>query len=301
MELKLAGGHEVKFPLETVSYVLGDAQDAKVREEWQGLLTKRGNHDLIAIKKNDVVNAVGGTFGEGDAKGQTIGFETESGSKYRPKLTDIHGMSFLRKADVDAPLTQCKVYDTSRNLLVASKLSLGPKAFVITTVAGVKVEYPRSLIARLDYSKGKLTYLSAMTPVKVIEKSASERIEHYRTDVNLDGGPIQLPMDKTTKYDRGLAVHAYTELVYDIGGQYKEFTAVLGVDPMVGGDSDVKVTVMGDGKRLFSGEVKRKDEARPIKLDVKNVRLLRIVVSSANPLDLDLGDHVNIADAKVSK
>jgi hypothetical protein len=179
---------------------------------------------------------------------------------------------------------------------VASKLHLEDEALTITTVAGVKIDYPKRLLARLDYSTGKLTYLSDLEPIKVVETSVVDRVDHYRRDQNLDGGPLRVAQDK---YDKGLALHAHTELIYDIGGQYKEFQAVLGVDPMVGGDSDVKVTIEGDGKELFAAEVKRKDERRPVKLDVTNIKQLRIVVSSVNLLDL--GDHLNLADAKVSK
>ena len=100
-------------------------------------------------------------------------------------------------------------------------------------------------------------------------------------------------------FAKGLSVHAYTELVYDISGEYKEFKAILGVDPKVPGDSHVKVTIEGDGKELFSGEINRKDEPRPLTLDIKNVKQLRIVVASAGLLDL--GNHVCLADAKVSK
>jgi hypothetical protein len=73
----------------------------------------------------------------------------------------------------------------------------------------------------------------------------------------------------------------------------------LGVDPKVQGDSHVKVTIEGDGKELFAAEISRTVEPRPITLDVKNVKQLRIVVASAGLLDL--GNHVCLADAKVSK
>ena len=96
-----------------------------------------------------------------------------------------------------------------------------------------------------------------------------------------------------------MAVHSYTELVYDIGGQYKDFKAVLGVDPTVGGDSHVKVIIEGDGRQLFSEEFDRKTAPRTLTLDVKNIKQMRIVVASKGLLDL--GDHLNIADAKVSK
>ena len=58
-------------------------------------------------------------------------------------------------------------------------------------------------------------------------------------------------------YAKGLAIPATTELIYDIGGDYKHFKAVLGFDDQVGGDSNVKVLIEGDGRELFKAEMKR--------------------------------------------
>ncbi len=297
VEAKLVGGLELKFPLAAVSYLLKEAHDAKIREEWQNILAKRGKSDLLAIKDAEgKPNAFEGTLGEADAKGETIAFETVSGVKRHPALGRVVAMSFLRKAEVNAPPVVCKVHDSAHNLLMAARVALDAKGFTITTVTGVKVELPGSAVARLDYSKGKITFLSDLEPVKVTERSSVGLVDHYRRDKNLEEGPLKLAKETFAK---GLSLHAYTELVYDIGGQYKEFKAVLGVDPSVGGDSHVKVTIEGDGRELFAGEVRRKDPPRSLTIDVKNVKQLRIVVASTGLLDL--GDHVNLADAKVSK
>ncbi len=94
-------------------------------------------------------------------------------------------------------------------------------------MAGCRVEYPLALVARLDYTKDKLAFLSDLEPVKVVEKSSFDRIDHYRRDKNLDDTPLRLG---GKNHPKGLALHAYTELVYDLDGKYKEFKALLGVD-----------------------------------------------------------------------
>lgn len=295
LELRLVSGQEVKLPLSAVAYILSDAHDAEVRAEWQKLVAKQGNRDILAIKKEGVVNGLEGTLGEGDDKGETIGFELGD-KKARVRLERIHGMSFYRRLE-PGPDPLCKVFDTSRNALVAAKLEQTATGFAITTKSGVKVEYTNALLSRLDFSKGKLTYLSDLEPARKVEKSTLDGINHYRRDKNIDGQPLRLGGQT---YSKGLAVQAYTELVYDIGGEYKELKVVLGIDDQIGGDSHVKVLIEGDGRELFKGEINRKDKKTvPLAVDVKNVKLLRIVVSSANLLDL--GDHVDLADAKVSK
>jgi NPCBM/NEW2 domain len=185
-----------------------------------------------------------------------------------------------------------------------AKLGMTDQGYTVTTVAGAKANFPFKSFTRWDFSKGKLTYLSDLEP-RPTESSNVNFIEHYRRDKNLDGEPIRLPQKNEDGvpalhlFPKGLSMHAYTELQYDIGGEYKEFKAILGVDPKVQGDSRVKITIEGDGKELFNAEISRKDEPRPITLDVRNVKLLRIVVASTGLLDL--GNHVCLADAKVSK
>jgi hypothetical protein len=198
-------------------------------------------------------------------------------------------------------------------------------------VDGVRVKYGNAqMLHRLDFSKGKRTYLSDLEPASVEQTSTEDRVEHYRRDKNLDDGPLRLA---GRSFAKGLALHSRTVLVYNIGGEYKDFKAWLGVDDQVGGDSQAQVTIEGDGKVLFATEVRRKDERLrpeyaevlavaapvgfpgfvpwpalgktlqaggpiPVALDVRGVKQLRITVSSEF---LDLGNHVDLADAKVSK
>src|SRR6266852_782145 len=153
VDLKLVQGAEIKdLPLAAISYVLNDAQDSKNRDEWQKLLSKRGKGDLLAIKAADgVVNPLEGTLGEGDAQGETIGFETSTGKKARPRLDRIHGMAFLRQPNPDAAATLCKIHDLSRDALVVAKLAMTDQGYTLTTVAGAKAEFPFRSFTRWDF------------------------------------------------------------------------------------------------------------------------------------------------------
>lgn len=315
IEVKLLAGAEAKIPLAAVSYLLNDAHEAKNREEFKGFLAKRGNRDLLAVKDAEGrVNPVGGTLGAYDEKAEKFGFETEDGSRYKVALKKIYALAFFHKPDPDAPAALCRAYDTGGDLLAVQALTLGDAVLTVTTPSGAKLEVPRAQLARIDFNNGKVAYLSDLQP-QIQESSNVERVEHYRRDKNLDDAPIRLDKDG---YAKGLSLHAYTELAYDLGGQYKELQAVVGVDASVAGDSHVRVLFEGDGRELASYDVEQKAGRlvvrgegrdapagdppagpRKVAVDVRNVRQLRITVSSVGLLDL--GNQVTLAEARVSK
>jgi hypothetical protein len=305
LDCKLANGQSVTLGLAAVASILNDAQNPKIRDEWKAILAKKSNLDQLAVKDAEgKLNIVEGTLGGGDDKGASIEFETGSGAKRRVNLGRVQAMRFLRTPDQAAAAATCKITDTSRNTWMAAKLTFRNGRFTIVTTVGVSVECPQRLVSRVDYSQGKVTYLSDLDPVKTTETSNVEAIEHYRRDRNLDNGPLQLTTTvdgraEAQTFAKGLAIHATAEMVYDVGGQYKELKGLVGVDPGVGGDSQVRVVIEGDGRELFAADVRRGHDVHKLDCDVKNVRQLRITVRPVG--FLDLGNHVNLADARLVK
>src|SRR5262249_22693239 len=144
-----------------------------------------------------------GTLGDGDAEGGAIMFDLRSaGNPRRVKLDNVHGLLFLRTPPANPPAVLCKIYDTADNLLIASAVALtGPAGFSVSTPSGLKLDYQAKLLSRLDFSKGKLTFLSALEPTRVNESSTEERIEHYRKNKNLDDQRIHLRVPKDAQAD----------------------------------------------------------------------------------------------------
>jgi NPCBM/NEW2 domain len=300
-ELTLHGGPVVSVPLAAVSSLLNDANDPKGRQEWLQLVRKRGQYDLLAVRSDGKLDALDGTFGPGNAGGDAIEFSLANAEqKLNPKLARIQGLVFVRKPVADAPVTPCKVTDTAGNLLVARNVRTDGDAVIVEPVGGGSVRYPSlKSLARLDYSKGKLAYLSDMEPTDKDQSSTEDLVFPFRRDRNLYGGPLRL---NGVTYPKGLSIHSRTVLTYDIGTDYNEFRAMLGVDDVVRSENGtpvlLRVVIEGDGRELFRGDVRDRDEPKPIALDVKNVRRLKITVAA--PL-LDLGNQVDLCDARVTK
>jgi hypothetical protein len=290
---------KVQIPLSAVRYLLNEAQESSLRQEWQEkFLNKKRSQDVLAFKLEGVISDLEGTLGGANDKGE-ISFEYDAGGERRKREIDpgrTQGLIFVRPPAGEPASPLCKVFDVNQNVLVAGKLVLGVSNITVTTLAGVKIEYPLLAIARLDYSNDKVVYLSDLKPAEVISRSRQGRKDLLGIDKNLENGTLQLKGDT---YAKGLAIHAHTELVYNLDGKYLKFEGILGIDDMVGGDGQPLVRIEGDGKELFSGVITRKNKKQELSKDVKGVKQLRIIVSSQGLFDF--GDHVDLVNAKLSK
>lgn len=298
-EFKLVSGPTLETPLLSVRSLLQDAQDTNVRKEWLQILRERSAHDVLVLRSEGKLDVLQGTFGQGVGDGIEFTLSLND-QKLTPKLSRFQGLVFVRKPDPSPPPVFCRAIDTSGNVIVAKSIKLENETVVVESVAGGTIKYPTlKSLYRLDFSKGKLTYLSDLDPIEKEESSTEDLVFPYRRDRNLYGGALRLNGET---FPKGLALHSRTMLTYDLAGDYQLFRAVLGVDDVVrtenGAAVRVNVIIEADGRELFRGEVRSKDEPKPLALDVKNVRKLRITVAS--PL-LDLGNQVDLCDARVSK
>jgi hypothetical protein len=298
VELTLLSGQSAKVPLASVSWVLKEGQDQKVRAKWDQLVREKVKRDRIVVLKAGELNPLEGTLGDVDAEGKTIAFRPEGGDNKSIVLDRLHGLIFYRtEAPAEAPA--CLVYDTDGDALTTAKVTVQGGRFEVTTPAGLKLGFEEKVLARLDYNRGKLTYLSDLEPAKVVERSGAGLLTRYHKDKNLDEQSILLANGGTTvPFDKGLSMHAYTALEYDLDGKYKDFKAVLGVDPRTGADSQALVTIECDGEKRFSKTV-NPGATMPVSVNVRDVRRLKIIVSSQNFLDLH--DHATLAEARVSQ
>jgi hypothetical protein len=301
LALGAKGDTVVKLPLTAVANLLREAHNEKYRRDWNDRVAKKQRRDQVAVRKEGVINVVSGTLGEADADGTAIEFKLGSGAARKVPLANVHGLIFQREIDPNAAPVVCKVTDASRNLLLASSVVSTPAGLTVTTPAGAKIEYPPAQLARLDYSGGKLTWLSDMDPVETNYELGEGRLCEYVRDRNVNKEPIRLD---GVPYPRGLALLAPTELVFDLKGDYREFKAVAGIDDQVGGIAGPTVLrIEGDGKELktltFDRKDKDKSKAQEVKLNVKDVQKLRISVRAGD--FIGYGKHLDLADAKVSK
>ncbi len=305
IELKTMGGQEIKVPLSAVANILNDAQEEKYRKDWAERLARKRRRDVAVLIKNDSINPVDVNFGEADAEGKSIEFQLPGGRKGKFVFANLHGLIFQRELDPQAPPVLCKLYDSYQNTIMVSSVTRTPAGLSVTTPAGARIDISQEFLTRLDYTLDKVAFLSRLEPNKVVQRSNFDFVDIYRRDKNLDNGPLRVYGESFTI---GLALHAHTELEYDLKGDYREFHALAGIDQSVGGVGGPVVLVIegvidGETKELYKKTFTRKDpkdkKEGAIDVNIKDVQKLRLVVRTGDLFDN--GKHLDLVNAKVQK
>jgi hypothetical protein len=307
VEMTLLTGQALKLPVKAVRSVMNDAQVEKNRTDWARRLARKPKTDvLVYLNKSKNLDSIPCTLGEADGKVIKFVADDEGEAKEgRRELSDVHGLIFRRALDPKAPAVSCKVLDTQGDVVFASSATLKEGALTLKTPAGATVELKADTVAVVDYTKGRFEYLSELEPAKVVARSNVEdgdkpEQQHVYKDVSFTGRDV--PIKVAGKgYKKGLVLRPYAELVYDLKGDFRGFSAVVGLQDNVSVEGTVVLVVEGDGTVIRTIELTAK--SRPVKLDlnIKDVQRLRLVAKVPPEEWFDLGKHVNLADAKVSK
>jgi hypothetical protein len=174
-----------------------------------------------------------------------------------------------------------------------------------TTPSGLSVSQPVEEIAKIDFSGGKLAYLSDLKPDSVAwtpyfgtakPLPAMERFYAPRYDRGFDASPLRLG---GAPYGKGLALRSRTEIVYRLPAPYQRFQAVVGIDDAVRPAGKVRLLVRGDDKVLFEAVIAGSDAPQPVDLDLTGVRRLTILADFGD--GPNVGDHLLLCNARLSQ
>lgn len=293
------------LPLGAVFTVMRGAEDPKNRTAWKEMLGRRGKRDLYVFREGPRLDFVPGTILSGSNDGKELEFVKEDGTKTNLLLSRANaGLVFAPAVPAQAAGTLCKVIDVFGNTLVAKAVEFTPAGVAVTTVSGVVVKYSSpAALAKFDYGEANVAYLSDLEP-KVDAPPAAVDDKGLRTNVTApfirDAGVSNEPLKFGNEiFPKGLTVAPETALTYTLTGDYREFRAVLGVpENSPDGDVAAKVTIQADGRPVFSESVRRKDKPKPLVIDIKGVKELRVIVEADLPVN---GNRVVLADARVQK
>ena len=134
-------------------------------------------------------------------------------------------------------------------------------------------------------------YISDLTPAKASVGWG----EHPRVNKSIQDNPLRIA---GTQHERGMGVHARSELVYDLKPEYGRFVAVAGVDDEVNGNPSASIVlrVYADETLLRETGVVRAGQRVVFDLPIpEGTKQLRLGVDDA--ADDLFFDHADWADA----
>ncbi len=290
----------VRIPLAAVRSIRFTPAQAKLDPLWTQLTEKGTKEDMVVVQKTEVLDHLDGVVGQIDAA--AIKFLLD-GDEISVKREKAFGVIYARKPSSAKIAARAELANGDR---VSVKALTGDgQQWQLESPTGPTWSIPVAELAGADFSLGKVVYLSTLEPRSVKFTPFFEFPQgaisygEYRRDRNLDGRPLRL---NSKTYARGLAIHSKTEMVYRLGGEFRRFQAMMGIDdeftnPKWGA---VRVRISGDRKELYSGVCKPRENPVPLDLDVKGVVELEILVDFGPDMD-HIGDRLHLADARVVK
>ena len=267
-------------------------------EQWTKLVDRENKSDLLVIRKEQTLDYLDGVVVEVTDKSVTFLLDGEEVSTKREK---VFGLIFARRPNAPKP-PAVRVELGNGDILMASTLKATPTGVSVTTATKNEVAVPLDKLKLLDFSQGKLRYLSQDPPRDVKYTRGIQDGPAFVSD-RAFYAPELKPMGMRA-FARGLCIRPQTSLRYRLGGDYRRLQAIVGIDESVkDGNGDCDLVISGDGKPLVKLRMTSRDAARPIDLDVTDVVVLEISVGFGGDAatNVDLGDNLDLADAKLIK
>ncbi len=300
-KITLSEGRVLETPADIVRTVQLQQPSGGSAAEWTRLVNMNVNSDLLVVRKDESLDYHQGVLH--DVTGDVVRFEFD-GEVLPVKRSKVYGFAYHHGAEAKRPPATCRITDVAGSQWMVRALSAAEK-LQWTTPAGLSIAQAADQIVQIDFSGGKIVYLSDLkpemarwTPYFSAGKplAAVEQFYAPRDDRNFDGEPLHLA---GTQYRKGLALHSRTEIIYRLSGPFSRFRAVAGIDDAVRPSGKARLVVRGDDKVLLDVAIAGTEAPRNVDLDLRGVRRLTIVVDFAD--NLSSGDYLLLCNARLSK
>jgi NPCBM/NEW2 domain len=284
-----AGGPELKLPLEAVRSV--QFQTAPNPLFAKAAASPSADNDQLIVEIRNKFRAVPALIESMDDAQITFTSDKQKISVPRQRL---YGVVF---AYVKKPLKRdglCRVRLTDGTILPGKVLELPkvPGRLKFQLLEGSELSLDWDAVAQIAVSSDRLHWVSDLKPAEVVEQTIVALPQKWKADQSVAGTRLKLA---GRTFDKGLGVHARSQLTFALDGKYETFAAVIGLDDAARRKGDCVFVVSGDGRELFRQRVKGRDKPAAVRLDVRNVRRLVLLVEPGE--NLDIADHADWADA----
>lgn len=162
---------------------------------------------------------------------------------------------------------------------------------------GMTWNIPEAVILSVGFAGGRLVYLDELEP-KAEQKplvGGAPLLFRWKKNQSAATGPLAIGKKE---YLRGLGVHSFCKLTFELEGKFARFIADVGLDRAAAPRAACSWRVLADGQVLKSGEAKAGEPAATLKLPVAGVKILELVCDYGSDDD-DAGDLLDWSEARL--
>ena len=284
--------------------------------DWRAdLESNNSSSDLLAVfkKETSAIDFLAGVVN--DITDSEVSFTWE-GETLAVKRTKLAGIAYYHAQQEELPEPTCWIRLLGEIKIPVARIEHAGDHLEVFTTAGMELNLPLDKFLEADFSLGKLSQLSDMTPLKqrwtplIAIPSPSKKAASFglpRRDVSYAGLPLTLfwpnasdPTQGTLQtYEKGLALRSRTELEYRIPKSMRRFTAIAGIDPETLAQGTAALTIETDGEVVFEQMIDGSQPPVEIALEVAGKQSLKIFVDYGE--NLDLGDRLHLVEAQFTK
>ncbi|NIP85301.1 MAG: hypothetical protein GTO03_06985 [Planctomycetales bacterium] len=315
--LQMPDGTELQIQTRYVRSVRFHAQDPKRRRQWEAILQTQVRGDLIATRKDDRIDYIEGVLGMVNA--ETVHFQLDD-ELIPVRLGKVEGIVYHHASPDGLPLPVVRVSDVDGSQLAVSQWSVDGRGLRLQLPSGIRLRRDFHQLRQIDFSSDKIVYLSDLEPASIDWQpylpqeplmAVLRQFYQPRRDRALgvgptegDDGKLQLWMGSPGKslpvpFEKGLALHSRTRLLYPLPAGVRSFRALAGIDARVRRHGHVRLVIRGDQRELFAQDIAGSQPPREIALNLTGVQLLEILVDFGQ--NQDIGDHLNLCNARLIK
>jgi hypothetical protein len=231
------------------------------------------------------------------------------GDKVPVRREKLEGLVYFHPAKREFSQPVCKLLDAGGSSWLLRDVQLGDGRIAASSLGGVALELPLTAVARVDFSVGNiafLTELEADLPAGESPRSLQPPAMTFKFHQLLkfrSGPPPGTSHFRIggQQFDKGQTLHGATKLVYRVPDGFRSFRAVAGVDDVFTSPGRFDLVILGDGKELLRQEFPLEGPRRglAIDLDVRQVRRITIALETAS--GQDIGDQLDLCEARFTK
>ena len=286
---------EIALDTKFIDALIFKQKETPPADQVASFLRQKLTEDLLLLPKGEQARGAMEKMSDKD-----LNFNVEKQSK-QYTFEQVLGVRLVPLDEYKAPAD----FRATLQLLDGSSLTgklqaLKENAVQFQGIDGKAWTVPTTALKSFIFKGGNLVYLSELTPKSIEEKpyvSGVPIVFHWRRDQSTTGRPMSIA-GKT--YEKGVGMHSFARLTYDLGGQYVKFLAQVGLDSAAPPTAVCTWKLSIDGKEAAAGLARANDVPKPVKVELNGAKELELICDYG-PDDDDAGDHLDWASARLIK